>query len=115
MFFIIATNGSFLITQNRDKLKRIMKWYVLVIYLVTGFSMAGLLVGFFNINPYQANNQVKYLFFALLFMLLWGFNTLAINKFKFKVDWPDFYRSFRTGLIIAVIIFMIYKLTLYII
>jgi len=78
-----------------------MKWYVLFIFLITGLSIAGLLVISFNLDPYGVNNQIKYLFFTSFFIALWGFSTLALNKFKFKMDWPDFYRLFRMGLIIS--------------
>ncbi|OGN10560.1 MAG: hypothetical protein A3I26_01380 [Candidatus Yanofskybacteria bacterium RIFCSPLOWO2_02_FULL_43_10] len=78
-----------------------MKWYVLVIFLIMGLSVAGLLTISFNFNPYQSGIQVKYLFFASLFMVLWGFSTLALNRFKLKMDWPDFYKSFKIGLIIS--------------
>lgn len=81
-----------------------MKWYVLVIFLVTGLSIAGLLVVFLNIDPYKANSQIKFLFFASMFMSLWGFVTLALNGFKFRVDWPDFYKSFKIGSIISLAI-----------
>lgn len=80
-----------------------MKWYVLVIFLVTGLSVVGLLVMFFNVDPYKANNQVKHLFFTSLFMTIWGFSTLALNRFRFKMDWPDFYGSFRMGFIISLV------------
>jgi len=81
-----------------------MKWYVFVIFLVTGLSIAGLLVISFNLDPYGATTLVKYLFFTSLFMFLWGLSTLAFNRFKFKPDWPDFRRSFRMGFAISLII-----------
>lgn len=78
-----------------------MKWYVLVIFLVTGLSITGLLIISFNLDPYRATILTKYLFFLSLFIALWGFSTLALNRFKFRMDWPDFYKSFRTGLIVS--------------
>ena len=80
-----------------------MKWYVLVIFLVIGLSIAGLLIISFNLDPYKVNNQIKYLFFISFFMALWGFGTLALNRFKLKPDWPDFYKSFRVGFLISVL------------
>ena len=88
-----------------------MKWYVLIIFLVTGLSIAGLLVVSFNLDPYKVNNQIKYLFFTSLFVALWGFSTLALNKFKLKMDWPDFYKSFKIGFIISIAISSVYILT----
>ena len=81
-----------------------MKWYVLVIFLVTALSIAGLLVVSFNLDPYTSSVQVKYLFFASLFMALWGFSTLALNRFKLKMDWPDFYRLFKISFIISLVV-----------
>lgn len=81
-----------------------MKWYVLVNFLITGLSIAGLLVMFFNVDPYGADNLIRYLFFASFFMILWGFSTLALNRFKTKIDWPDFYKSFKIGFIISLIL-----------
>ena len=81
-----------------------MKWYILVIFLVTGLSVAGLLIISLNLNPYTSGIQVKYLFFTSLFLVLWGFNTLALNRFKLKPDWPDFYKSFRMGLTVSLIV-----------
>ncbi len=78
-----------------------MKWYILIIFLVTGLSIAGVLIISFNLDPYQSSVQVKYLFFTSLFMVLWGFSTLALNRFKLRMDWPDFYKSFRIGFIIS--------------
>lgn len=63
--------------------------------------MAGLLVIFLNTDPYKAIKQIKYLFFASLFVFIWGFSTLALNKFKTRIDWPDFYKSFRMGFVIS--------------
>ena len=80
-----------------------MKWYVLVIFLVMGLSIAGLLIISLNLDPYKSSTQVKYLFFASLFMVLWGFNTLVLNRFKLKPDWPDFYKSFRISFIISLV------------
>lgn len=88
-----------------------MKWYVLVIFLVTGLSIAGLLVVFLNVDPYKANNQIKLLFFASIFMSLWGFTTLALNRFKFRMDWPDFYESFKRGFFVSMAIPIIYVIT----
>lgn len=85
-----------------------MKWYVLVIFLVTGLSIAGLLVVFLNVDPYRANNQIKLLFFASMFMSLWGIVTLALNRFKFRMDWPDFYGSFKKGFFVSMAIPIIY-------
>ena len=87
-----------------------MKWYILVIFLVTGLSIAGLLTISFNLDPYKESSQIKYLFFASLFMALWGFSTLVLNRFKLKMDWPDFYKSFRIGFIISITIFAGYIL-----
>gem|GEM_PF-7065118 len=81
-----------------------MKWYVLVIFLVTGLSIVGFLIIFFNLNPYQSGVQVKYLFFTSFFMALWGIATLALNRFKLKLDWPDFYKSFKIGFVISLVI-----------
>lgn len=78
-----------------------MKWYVLIIFLVTGLSFAGLLMVFLNLDPYGATALVKYLFFTSLFVFLWGFSTLVLNRFKLKIDWPDFYKSFRIGFAIS--------------
>lgn len=78
-----------------------MKWYVLVIFLITGASIVGLLIISFNLDPYRATVLTKYLFFTSLFMVLWGVSTLALNRFKLKIDWPDFYKSFKIGLIIS--------------
>jgi len=80
-----------------------MKWYVLVIFLVMGLSIAGLLIISLNLDPYKSSTQVKYLFFTSLFIVLWGFGTLALNRFKLKMDWPDFYKSFRIGFIISLV------------
>lgn len=91
-----------------------MKWYVLVIFLVTGLSIVGLLVVSFNLDPYKANNQIKDLFFTSLFMSLWGFSTLVSNRFKFKMDWPDFYKSFKIGFLVSLAILTAYILVLYI-
>jgi len=88
-----------------------MKWYILVIFFVTGLSIAGLLVISFNLDPYKVANQIKYLFFSSLFIALWGLSTLILNKFKIRIDWPDFYKSFKIGfatsLVICVVIFII--------
>ena len=81
-----------------------MKWYVFVIFLVTGLSVAGFLVIFFNIDPYESANQARYLFFTALFMAIWGFGTLLLNRFKLKIDWPDFYESFKMSFIISLIL-----------
>ena len=81
-----------------------MKWYILVIFLVTGLSFVGLLTISFNLDPYKATVLTKYLFFTSLFTTVWGVSTLALNKFKLKMDWPDFYKSFRMGLIISLVI-----------
>ncbi len=81
-----------------------MKWYILIIFLVTGLSVAGLLVIFLNLDPYRANSQIKYLFFTSFFMALWGFSASAVNKFELKTDWVDFYRSFKVGFIISIVI-----------
>ena len=84
-----------------------MKWYTLVIFLVTGLSVVGLLIVSFNLDPYQSGIQVKLLFFASLFMVLWGFGTLALNRFKLKTDWPDFYKLFRMGFVISLAICLV--------
>jgi len=81
-----------------------MKWYVLIIFLVTGLSIAGLLVISFNLDPYKVNNQIKYLFFTSLFISLWGVSTLALNRFKTRIDWPDFYESFKIGFVISLVV-----------
>ena len=81
-----------------------MRWYVLVIFLVIGLSIAGLLIVSFNLDPYRTTASIKYLFFTSLFITLWGFSTLALNRFKLKMDWPDFYKSFRMGIIISLVI-----------
>ena len=91
-----------------------MKWYVSVIFLVTGLSIVGLLTIFFRFDPYKATDLIKYLFFTSFFIALWGLVTLVLNRFKFRVDWPDFYRSFRIGLIISLVILGTYVLTFYI-
>jgi len=80
-----------------------MKWYVLVIFLVMVLSVTGLLIVSFNLDPYRSSVQVKYLFFTSLFLVLWGFGTLALNRFKLKMDWPDFYKSFRIGFIVSLV------------
>ena len=80
-----------------------MKWYILVVFFVTGLSIAGLLIVSFNIDPYKSDIQVKYLFFASLFVVLWGFSALALNRFHLKTDWPDFYKSFKIGFLISVL------------
>ena len=69
-----------------------------------GLSVAGLLIISFNLDPYKSSTQVKYLFFTSLFMVLWGFSTLALNRFKLKTDWPDFYKSFKIGFIISAVV-----------
>ena len=84
-----------------------MKWYVLIMFLVTGLSIAGLLVVSFNLDPYKVNSQIKYLFFTSLFMALWGLITLTLNRFKVKPDWPDFYKSFKIGLITSLVICLV--------
>ena len=81
-----------------------MKWYVLVIFLVTALSIAGLLVVSLNLDPYKTGTLIKFLFFISLFMAFWGFSTSVLNKFKFKPDWPDFYKSFTMGLIISLVV-----------
>ena len=81
-----------------------MRWYVLVIFLVIGLSIAGLLIVSFNLDPYRTTASIKYLFFTSLFITLWGFSTLALNRFKLKMDWPDFYKSFKIGLIISALL-----------
>ena len=63
----------------------------------------GLLIISFNLDPYSSSNRIKYLFFTSLFMVLWGFNTLVLNRFKLKPDWPDFYKSFRISFIISLV------------
>lgn len=90
-----------------------MKWYVLIIFLVTVLSIAGLLVVSFNLDPYKPNIHVKYLFFMSLFITLWGFSTLALNRFKIKIDWPDFRESFKTGFIVSLVGSLIIFLTRY--
>ena len=80
-----------------------MKWYVLVIFLVTGLSIVGLLVISLNLDPYKSNIQIKYLFFTSFFLVLWGLGTLTLNRFKFKPDWPDFYKSFKIGFVISLV------------
>ena len=64
----------------------------------------GLLIISFSQDPYNSSVQVKYLFFTSLFMSLWGLSTLVLNKFKLKMDWPDFYKSFKIGLIISALL-----------
>ena len=91
-----------------------MKWYVLVIFLVTGLSLGGLLTIFFRFDPYKVTNSIKYLFFTSFFIVLWGLVTLALNRFKFRLDWPDFYRSFRIGFIISLVTLGVYMLIFYI-
>ncbi len=81
-----------------------MKWYVLVIFLVTGLSIAGLLIISFNLDPYKATALTKYLLFTSLFTALWGVSTLVLSRFKLKMDWPDFYKSFRIGFVISLIV-----------
>ena len=81
-----------------------MKWYVWVIFLVTGLSITGFLVIFLNTDPYRVTALTRYLFFTSLFMALWGFSTLALNRFKLKMDWPDFYKSFKIGFVISLVI-----------
>lgn len=81
-----------------------MKWYVLVIFFITGLSVAGLLVISFNLDPYKAGIQIKYLFFTSLFISLLGLSTLVLNKFKTRIDWPDFYKSFKISLIVSLVI-----------
>jgi len=82
-----------------------MKWYILTIFLVVGLSISGLLVISFSFDPYESADLIKYLFFASLFMAIWGLSTLALNKFETKTDWIDFYKTFKIGFIISVIIF----------
>lgn len=91
-----------------------MRWYVLIIFLVTGLSIAGLLVISLNLDPYKATVLTKYLFFSSLFMAIWGFGTLVLNRFKLKMDWPDFYKSFRIGFIISIVIYAGYIFVSYI-
>ena len=88
-----------------------MKWYVLVIFLVTGLSLGGLLTVFFKLDPYRATNLTKYLFFSSSFLSFWGLVTLSLNRFKFKMDWPDFYKSFKIGLIVSILTSAVYILT----
>ena len=90
-----------------------MKWYVLVIFLVTGLSIVGLLTILFNVDPYKSNTQIKYLFFTSLFMTLWGFGALVFNRFKLKPDWPDFYKSFKIGLIVSLVVCLLVFLVRY--
>lgn len=80
-----------------------MKWYAYTILSVTVLSIAGLIIIFLNADPYESGAGSKYLFFTSLFLVLWGSSTVALNKFKLKIDWPDFYSSFRTGLMISLI------------
>ena len=80
-----------------------MKWYILVIFFVTGLSVAGLLVISFNLNPYGVANQIRFLFFTSLFIAIWGLSTLILNRFKIKLDWPDFYKSFKIGFIVSLV------------
>jgi len=91
-----------------------MKWYVLVIYLVTGLSIVGLLVVSFNLDPYRATVLTKYLFFTSLFVSLWGLSTLVLNRFKLRMDWPDFYKSFKIGFVVSIAIFAVYMFISYI-
>ena len=80
-----------------------MKWYILVTFLIMGLSVTGLLVILFNLDPYKATVSTKYLFFIYLFVALWGFSTLVVNKFKLKTDWPDFQESFKKGFIVSLV------------
>ncbi len=81
-----------------------MRWYILVIFLVMGLSVAGLLMIFLNLDPYKATVLTKYLFFTSLFTALWGLSTLALNRFKLKPDWPDFYKLFKISFIISLVL-----------
>lgn len=85
-----------------------MKWYVLVIFLVIGLSVVGLFVISFNLDPYKSSVHIKYLFFTSLFMAIWGFSASALNRFKLRIDWPDFYESFKTGFIVSMAILAVY-------
>lgn len=76
----------------------------MIIFLVTGLSMAGLLIVSLNIDPYKTTVLTKYLFFTSFFLVLWGVGTLALNRFKLKPDWPDFYKSFKISFIIAIVV-----------
>lgn len=82
----------------------IMRWYVLTIFLITGLSVVGFLIVLFNLDPHKDIVLSKYLFFTSFFMFFWGFSTLVLNRFKFKIDWPDFYKSFKTAFIISLVV-----------
>ena len=63
-------------------------------------------------DPYKATDSVMFLFFGSLFMVIWGLMTMLLNRFKLKIDWPDFYKSFRIGFIISLAIFAGYMITI---
>ncbi len=83
-----------------------MSWYVLVIILVVILSISGLILVSVRFDPYKATNPVRFLFFGPLFIALWGLSTLALNRFKLKIDWPDFYKSFKIGFVISLVVYL---------
>ena len=76
--------------------------------------MVGLLVISFNLDPYKTANQIKYLFFSSLFIALWGLSTLILNKFKIRIDWPDFYKSFKIGFVVSLVVSLSIFVTRYV-
>ncbi len=82
----------------------VMKWYVLVTFLISVLSIVGFLIILLNLNPYETNSQIKSLFFVSLFLAFLGLSTSLHNGFKLKTDWPDFYRSFKIGFIVSLVL-----------
>lgn len=73
-----------------------MRWYFLVILLVTILSVAGLLMIAFRFDPFGTNASVKALFLGSFFIALWGVGTLLFS------GWSPFFISFRRGLLVSV-------------
>lgn len=91
-----------------------MKWQVYGIWLSMFFSIAGLGLIIWKVDPNSASSILKTSFFITLFIMIWSGSTLVNFSFKRKIvkrralgetaDEIIFYDSFLTGLFISAIL-----------